>query len=174
MSNSAERTTRPVRAGVFVSVERAEVAVQSLREAGFRSDELTVICSTEHQQQHFPGSMVAQADPTSVEAAATGGVVGGVLGGLAAAGGLAAIASFPILIPGAVAGMLSGGVVGALTGVMMERGYEKEAADYFDQAVTLGKILVAVEPVPNDQTRLATAAKLLSEAGAEPLPLREG
>jgi hypothetical protein len=55
------------------------------------------------------------------------------------------------------------------------RGVEKEAADYYDQAVQQGKLLVAVElQDPSDAGRLAKAERILAEAGAEPLPLPEG
>ena len=57
---------------------------------------------------------------------------------------------------------------------MMTRGVEKELADYYDQAVVRGKILVAAEDRnPAGRARLAEAARVLEEAGAEPLPLRE-
>ena len=145
-----------------------------MQDAGFTSVELTVICSNELQQKHFPDEVAKEGDPASKNAAATGSVLGGVLGGLTAAAGLATIAGIPVVVAGALASTLTGGVVGGLTGMMIDRGFDKEAADYFDQAVTEGKILIAVEPTESNSNRLARAAELLRAAGAEPLPLLDG
>jgi hypothetical protein len=63
----------------------------------------------------------------------------------------------------------------ALVGAMMTRGVERELADYYQQAVLDGRILVAAEHSgPHHARRLAEAALVLAEAGAQPLPLREG
>jgi hypothetical protein len=65
--------------------------------------------------------------------------------------------------------------VGGLVGAMMTRGVEKELADYYDQAVQRGKILVAAEDHSEAQRqRLAKAATILSECGSEPVALPEG
>jgi hypothetical protein len=62
-----------------------------------------------------------------------------------------------------------------LVGAMMTRGVEKELANYYQQAVVDGQILVAAEdPGPNHTAALARAAKILSDAGAKPVPLPEG
>ena len=69
----------------------------------------------------------------------------------------------------------AGGVVGGLAGAMMTRGVEKELANYYDQAVQDGKMLVAAEAKDREDTAgLAKASQILADAGAEPVPLREG
>jgi hypothetical protein len=57
---------------------------------------------------------------------------------------------------------------------MMTRGIDKEVANYYDQAVVQGKVLVAVETSTPDEGRLGRAAKILAAAGAEPVALPEG
>jgi hypothetical protein len=59
---------------------------------------------------------------------------------------------------------------------MMSRGVEGELANYYNQAVSLGKILVAVTEHGEQVTpRLQRAAQIFVETGAEhPLQLREG
>jgi hypothetical protein len=58
---------------------------------------------------------------------------------------------------------------------MMTRGVEKELANYYQQAVVQGRILVAAEVEDaTNESRLAKAAQILAEAGSEPLPMREG
>jgi hypothetical protein len=105
---------------------------------------------------------------------AAGGAVGAVLAGLTviasavATGGLAILAAGPI-------SAAAGGVAGGFIGVMMTRGVEKELADYYQQAVVSGRILVAVEDDgPHANDRLTRAAKIFVDAGALPLALKEG
>jgi len=69
----------------------------------------------------------------------------------------------------------AGGIVGGLIGAMMTRGVEDELANFYDQAVVRGKILVAAEDrSERGPQTLAAAARVLEEAGAEPMPLGEG
>jgi hypothetical protein len=73
------------------------------------------------------------------------------------------------------AGMMTGGLLGGFLGAMLTRGVEKEVANFYDQEVTDGNLLVAVEcHRPDAEVLLAGAEHILSEAGAEPLPLPEG
>ena len=69
----------------------------------------------------------------------------------------------------------AGGVAGGLVGAMMTRGVEKELANFYQQAVVSGQILVAAEDHgPDCQERLTTAAQILADAGAVPMPMSEG
>jgi hypothetical protein len=169
---------RPVRVGVFSTIAATERAVSNLLAAGFTKEEITVICSDEAKKRHFreyehqePAGTFAPA------AAATGGVIGAALGGLTVLAFGAATGGIGLLAAGGIAAW-SGGIVGGLVGAMLTRGVEKEAANFYNQAVQQGKLLVAVEDGDPDEqnraARLATAAEILSAAGAEPLALPEG
>src|SRR5205085_3297891 len=109
--------------------------------------------------QHF--RQFEHQDPAGTHtgaATATGGAVGATLGGLAALAATAATGGVALLAVSGIAAW-TGAVVGGLVGAMMTRGVEKELANYYDQAVTEGKILVAVEDQsPRQQERLAEAA----------------
>jgi len=68
-----------------------------------------------------------------------------------------------------------GALAGSFAGAMMTRGFEKSAADFYDQAVQSGQLLVAVEVHgPDSEPKLAEAERILHEAGAVPVPLPEG
>ena len=57
----------------------------------------------------------------------------------------------------------------------MTRGVEKELANFYQQSVVAGQILVAAEEHGRQGTaKLAKAAEILAESGAKPLPLPEG
>jgi hypothetical protein len=56
---------------------------------------------------------------------------------------------------------------------MQTRGEEGALADYYDQALTHGDLLVAVEDnAPGNQQRLQKAERILEAAGAPPFELK--
>ena len=70
---------------------------------------------------------------------------------------------------------MAGAVWGGFIGAMMTRGIEKEAANYYDQEVQAGKLLVTVEQCqPDAHPSLDDAERILAQAGAQPVPLTEG
>jgi hypothetical protein len=177
--NKTSSMVRPIEAGVFADLQLADQAVAALLDAGFDKEHITVICSDAAVQRHF--SEFEHQDPAGAHtttAVMVGGAIGAVLGGLTTAVGAVATGGLALMATaGAVA--WTGGVFGGLVGAMMTRGVEKELANYYDQAVARGKILVAGEADAHDATarqqqQLALAKKVLSEAGAEPVPLVEG
>jgi hypothetical protein len=96
-----------------------------------------------------------------------------VLGGLTL-GSVALGAGGPagVLVAGPLLGVLGGGVAGGFIGAMLTRGLEPEIADFYDQAVRKGRILVGVDA--DGAVAAETAERALAEAGAEPVELRRG
>jgi hypothetical protein len=166
---------RPLEVGVFQTVDAARNAVHGLLAAGFTKDQITVLCSDETKEQYF--HEFEHQDPAGTHtplAAATGGTIGAVVGALTVVASAAATGSVALLAAGPIS-TLAGGVAGGLVGAMMTRGVEKELANFYQQAVVEGRILVAAEDTgPDSAHSLAKAAQILAEAGAEPLPMREG
>ncbi len=166
---------KPFEAGVFDSIEEARHAVEALLNAGFHPDQITVVCSDEAKKRHFDDvEQEAPAGTFAPAAAATGSAVGAILGGLtvfvsaAATGGVALWAAGPITA-------WAGGVAGGLIGAMMTRGVEKELANFYQQAVREGRILIGVEARNSgDSPEIGRAAEILQECGSQPLPLSEG
>lgn len=167
--------TFPVRAGVFHSVTAAKEAVNRLLETGFPPSQITVICSDEMKEQYFREFQHQEpAGSNTPGAAATGGALGATIGSVAAGAVGVATGGVPLLVAGGI-GLMAGAVWGGFLGAMMTRGLEKEAADYYDQAVQAGKLLVSVEVKSAEQRpSLMDAERILAEVGAEPLPLTEG
>ena len=164
-------------AGVYSSIDKAKQAVHGLLQAGFRPAQITVICSDQTKEQHFREFEHEQpAGSQTAEAALKGGTIGGALGGFTAIASAPAFAGLALWIAGPIAAVIgAGAVLGGLVGAMMTRGVEKELANYYQQAVVEGRILVAAEHAgPGHQAAMSRAAQVLGEAGAEPLPLREG
>jgi hypothetical protein len=165
----------PIRVGLFDSVSQADHAVTELLAAGFSKDQITVVCSEAAIERHFkPYEHQDPAGAHAVVAAFTGGAIGATLGGLAAVTGLVTLAGTALIVAGGLAAW-AGGVVGGLVGAMMTRGVERELANYYDQAVTQGRILVAAEQQDPDRgTMLLEAERILALHGANPIPLPEG
>jgi hypothetical protein len=170
------KPTLPVRVGVFDSLAAADLAVQRLIDAGFERDHITVICPTCSVDQYRDVDREPPAGARTPVAAASGGAIGAVLGGLVALAGVTATGGMGLLAAGPLLlGAGGGGVAGGLIGAMMTRGVEKEVADFYDQALERGQILVAVEEESeNAPERLALAETIIGSAGADPLALREG
>lgn len=164
----------PLRVGVFDTVAQAECAVSELLAAGFTQKQITVICSDETKEREFRA--FEHQDPagtTTATKAVTGGTIGAVLGGLAAVVGVVATGGVALIAAGGIAAW-GGGVVGGLVGAMLSRGVEKSLANYYDQSVAQGKILVAAEDhEPGASAHLAQAARILEHCGAQAVPLRE-
>ena len=164
-------------AGVFDTVEEARQAVLGLLRAGFTSAQITVVCSDETKEQHFREfEHEKPAGSNAPMAAVAGGTIGAVLAGLSVIASTPATGTLALWIAGPIAGLVGAGVVfGSLVGAMLTRGVERELADYYQQAVLAGRILVAAEDSgPDHARRMAVASQVLADAGAQPLPLREG
>jgi hypothetical protein len=162
-------------AGVFDEVDGARNAVHGLLKAGFTTQQINVICSDETKERYF--KEFEHQDPAGTHtptATVVGGTIGAVLGGIAVVASATVTGSLTLWAAGPITAW-AGGVAGGLVGAMMTRGVEREIADFYQQAVVSGRILVAVEDDrPDNQRSLAKAAQVLAAAGAEPLALREG
>jgi len=166
-------TPRTIRAGVFSNEDDAFRAVRDLLAAGFTVEEVTVICSDRNVEKRFEAfHHQDKAGEHTPEAAMTGGLMGATLGGLAAVG-LVATGGVALIAAGGFAAF--GGIAGSLIGAFMTRGMEKELADYYDQAVVQGNILVAAERKEDSSgASLAEAARILEANGAHAVALPSG
>ena len=173
MSHNAHEHS-PLRIGIFSTVSRAERAVEALQAAGFTAAHITVLCSDHTRQEHFAQYEHQRLGKDTAGVVAAGGAIGAAVGGLAALAASMATAGATLLFAGGIA-VWSGGVVGSLIGAMMTRGVEKELADYYEQSVAKGKILVAAESEgPGSAERLAKAEQIFAEIGALPLEIPKG
>lgn len=166
----------PTRAGVYSNIREVDSVVLKLLAAGFTHDEITIVCSDRAKQDHFRDLALQSPAGKSLSAsAAAGGMTGATLGGLATAAIGLATGILPVAIIG-TAGALTGGVVGGLLGALLTRGGEPESADFYDQAVQNGKLLVVVEKKvsANSANQLEAAARIFAQSGTRPLPLPEG
>jgi hypothetical protein len=161
--------------GVFNTIDEARRAVQGLLHAGFTKEQITVVCSDETKERYFAEFDHQQPAGThTATAAIAGGTIGALLGGVSVIASAIATGGWALWAAGPITAW-AGGVAGGLVGAMMTRGVEKELANFYQQSVIEGQILVAAEDHgPNHERSLARAAEVLTDAGAKPLPLPEG
>ena len=161
--------------GVFSTVDEARRAVNELLKAGFSKEQITVVCSDETKERYF--REFEHQDPAGTHtptAAIVGGTIGAALGGLTVVASAVATGSLALWAAGPITAW-AGGVAGGLVGAMMTRGVEKELANYYQQAIVDGQILVAAEDHEADnRASLSRAAQVLAAAGAKPVALPEG
>lgn len=167
---------RPLRIGAFEDMASADEAVVRLLNAGFSRKEIVVVAPTKIRD-HFAGVRVMEPSGSKTgKAAIAGGIAGGMLAGLIAAAVVVGTGGGALVIVGPIVTQAAGGVfAGGFIGAMLTRGFEREAAEFYDQALKQGMILVGVdcgEPAPRE--RLEIGERLLADAGARPLPLVEG
>jgi len=156
--------------GIFSTMQQAKKVVEDLLAAGFTKEQITVICSDETRQKQF-AEFEHQPPHVAPAAIAAGSVVGATLGGLAAVVAGMATGGIALIFSGGAAAW-AGAVVGGLVGGMMTRGVERELADYYEQAVLKGKILVAAEEHgPKANEHLSIAEGIFAKQGALPIAL---
>lgn len=166
---------KPVVVGVFATIAQAQHAVGELLRAGFQKRQITVVCSDQEKESHF--REFERQEPAGFytrKAVVSGASMGAVLGLVVALAVLLGVGRIEALIAGLLLvpfGLIAGGFIGA----MMTRYAEKELANFYDQGVTPGKIVVAAEDHSSraDKT-LPLAERILKGEGVKPLELPEG
>jgi hypothetical protein len=167
---------KPIRAGLYERLGDANRAVDRLREEGYPASSIIVVCPEALQGEFEP---VEEVDPDSASDPAVVGIgsaIGGALGAAAMAVGVVASGGTGLLVIGPLfGGALAGGVAGGLVSAMVARGFEPGVADFYDQALGEGQIMVAVEESPDAESpSLERASKILRETGARVVPLKKG
>jgi hypothetical protein len=166
-------TQERLEVGVFTTVEDARRAVNGLLGVGFPKEKITVVCSDETKERYFREFEHQEPAGTYTPTATiAGGTIGAILGGATVIASAVATGSLALWAAGPITAW-AGGVAGGLVGAMMTRGVEKELANFYQQAVIEGQILVAAESSDTGPP-LSNAARILKEAGAKPLTLPEG
>jgi hypothetical protein len=149
------------------------MVVEKLTAAGFAADQITVVCSDHSTADLF--REFKHLDPAgthSSKAALGGGAIGAVIGSFAIIASAAATGSVALWAAGPIFAW-TGGVAGGLVGAMMSRGIERELANFYQQSVLGGEILIAADVGMSPQRR-RQAASIITECGAKPLDLPKG
>jgi hypothetical protein len=155
--------------GIYSSREAVERAVSSLRDAGFRSLDISVLFPANVGSKDFAYEKGTKAPEGATTGGGTGAVIGGALGWLAGIGALAIPGVGPFIAAGpimaALAGGAVGGAVGGLTGALIGMGIPEYEAKRYEGRVQKGGILLSVHSDDSVWARLAK--EVLERTGAE-------
>ncbi len=155
--------------GIAKSETQASSIIESLRDAGFAHDDISVLFPDRRGTRDFAHEQHTKAPEGATAGAVTGGVLGGVTGWLVGIGSLAIpglgpfIAAGPIMaaLAGSAAGAAAGGLAGALVGV----GIPEYEAKRYEGKITRGNILISVHT--EDRDDMSLAKEIFEGAGAE-------
>ena len=165
--NTEAQTDRGTVVGLFRDQPSAELAIQSLKAAGFSEKRIGVAVRDRAQQEAITEGTGTQAAEGAAAGAMGGGVVGGVIGLLAGVGALAIPGIGPVIAGGALASTLAGAGIGAaaggLIGALVGMGIPEEDARHFERGFQEGGVLVTVQA----GTRSTEARQVLYESEAD-------
>ena len=151
--------------GVMKEHSRAEEAVRSLREKGFRENEISIVAKDEEANTgEGRGEELSYSEQNLSDGTATGGAIGGVAGLLMGAGALLIPGIGPIIAAGPLAGALTGAVTGGIAGGLIDFGIPEERGKHYEERVKQGDILVAIK---TSEDKVDSAASILREYGAK-------
>lgn len=145
--------------GVFSSRNDAEQAVQTLRNHGFTTEEISIV--SKHGAKH---NQQTTYEDDITDGALTGGTLGGIGGLIVGAGALAIPGIGPIVAAGPIAAALSGAVAGGIAGGLIDWGIPAETSRRYEQSVAQGNILAIVK---TQQSKVQQASQVLRQNGAQ-------
>src|SRR5215210_8331141 len=155
--------------GLYKSRSQAENAVDALQQAGFRSDDISVLLPDQQSSEEFAHEKNTKVPEGTTTGVAAGGAIGGTLGLLAGIGALAIPGIGPFIAAGpivaALAGAGAGGAVGGLIGALVGMGIPEYEAKRYEGRIRSGGILMSVHC--DDSEWVGRAKQILLDTGAE-------
>lgn len=155
--------------GIYPDQLTAEDAVDNLKDAGFRSTDISVLFPDNQGTKDFAHEKHTKAPEGAVAGGSSGAVIGGALGWLAGIGALAIPGIGPFIAAGPIMGMLGGigvgGAIGGITGALIGLGIPEYEAKRYEGRIRRGGILLSVHC--DDSSWAKRARTILQQTGAE-------
>jgi hypothetical protein len=154
--------------GIYANIASVDHAVGALKDAGFRSTDISVLFPENVGTKDFAHTKGTKAPEGATAGGGTGAIVGGTLGWLAGIGTLAIPGLGPFIAAGpimaALAGGAVGGAVGGIGGALIGMGIPEYEAKRYEGRVTKGGILLSVHS--DDSAWTKRAKEVLERTGA--------
>jgi hypothetical protein len=151
---------RAVTAGVFPGYAEARRAVEALRQAGFRNDQIGVIGPDDRASGVPPAEPTDDSPATRAgEGAGLGAAAGGLAGlGLGTAVAVGLISPLgPVVAGGTLVALIAstggGAAVGAALGAMAALGLPEDEANWYAAEAEAGRVVVTVHAPNSDAAR---------------------
>lgn len=155
--------------GIYGSGEQVELAVSSLRSAGFRPTDISILLPENLGTKELAHEKHTKAPEGAAAGATSGAVLGGALGWLVGIGALAIPGLGPFIAAGPIVAALSGvgvgAAVGGVTGALVGLGIPEYEAKRYEGLIKGGGILLSVHSDNAEWTK--RAKQILEETGAE-------
>lgn len=155
--------------GIYPDQLTAEDAVDTLKDSGFRTTDISVLFPDNQGAKDFAHEKHTKAPEGAVTGGSSGAVIGGALGWLAGIGALAIPGAGPFIAAGPIMGMLGGiGVgtaIGGVAGALIGLGIPEYEAKRYEGRIRRGSILLSVHCDDPDWAR--RARNVLNQTGAE-------
>ena len=155
--------------GIYSSREHVEEALASMRDGGFRAEDVSVLFPDNQGTKDFGYEKHTKAPERATAGGVTGGVIGGALGWLAGIGALAIPGIGPFVAAGplmaALAGLGAGSLVGGIAGALAGMGIPEFEAKRYEGRIRSGGILLSVHCA--DEHWVTRAKEMLRHTGAE-------
>jgi len=155
--------------GIYRDRLHVEQGVDALLDAGFRSEDVSVLLPDNVGTKDFAHEKHTKAPEGTAAGASAGAVVGGTLGVLAGVGALAIPGLGPFIAAGpimaALAGIGTGGVVGGLIGALVGMGIPEYEAKRYEGMIKEGGMLLSVHCDNSDWVKRAKT--VLERTGAQ-------
>ncbi|MEJ7605918.1 MAG: DUF3341 domain-containing protein [Bryobacteraceae bacterium] len=155
--------------GIYPDQHTAETSVDTLKDAGFRTTDISVLFPDNQGSRAFAHEKHTKAPEGAVAGGSSGALIGGALGWLAGVGAIAVPGIGPFLAAGPLFGILSGigigSTIGGIAGGLIGLGIPEYEAKRYEGRVEKGGILLSVHC---DDIHWATRARnILVETGAD-------
>jgi hypothetical protein len=155
--------------GIYSTQEGVEAAVDQLRDAGFRSTDISVLLPRNVGTKDLATSRATKAPEGAAAGAGSGALIGGTLGWLVGIGALAIPGIGPLIAAGpivaALAGVGAGGTLGGITGGLIGMGIPEYEAKRYEGRIRKGSILLSVHA--DDGEWAKRAKQIMDLTGAE-------
>ncbi len=155
--------------GIYPNRTNVESAVDTLKAAGFRNSDISVLFPENTGTKDFAHEKETKAPEGATAGAGTGALLGGGLGWLVGIGALAIPGLGPFIAAGpivaALAGARAGGAIGGLTGALIGMGIPEYEAKRYEGRVKDGGILLSVHSDDSQWTK--RAKEILERTGAQ-------
>jgi hypothetical protein len=155
--------------GIYRNRTQLENAVDNLRTAGFRNEDISVLFPDKTSSKEFAHEKNTKAPEGATAGAASGAVIGGGLGWLVGIGALAIPGLGPFIAAGpivaALAGAGAGGTLGGVTGALVGAGIPEYEAKRYEGRIKEGGMLLSVHADNSDWTK--RAKNILEDTGAQ-------
>jgi len=155
--------------GIYHDRIGAEEAVDTLRAAGFRNTDISVLFQENEGTKDFAHEKNTKAPEGATAGGIVGGIAGGVLGWLTGIGALMIPGLGPLIAAGPILAALAGvgavGAVGGLIGGLVGMGLPEYEAKRFEGRIRQGGVLLSVHCDNDDWVK--RAKDVLRQTGGE-------